>query len=50
MIAGTIEPRGAIRAELKEAGFPLYALSNWSVETFQLAYPMVAFPRMILVL
>ena len=33
-ITGTIE----IMKELKEAGYPLYGLSNWSAETFPLAH------------
>jgi 2-haloacid dehalogenase len=36
MVAGTIEPAVAILAELRRAGYPLYALSNWSAETFVL--------------
>ncbi|HKG20497.1 MAG TPA: HAD family phosphatase [Blastocatellia bacterium] len=36
MVAGAIEPTVAILAELGRAGYPLYALSNWSAETFAL--------------
>ncbi len=43
MVAGAIEPTVAVLAELKEAGFPLYALSNWSAETFARARPMFEF-------
>lgn len=34
MVAGPIQPSVDILIELKEAGYPLYALSNWSVEKF----------------
>ncbi len=37
MIAGDIEGTVAILRELKEAGTPLYALTNWSYETFPVA-------------
>ena len=43
MIAGAIEPAVAVMAELKAAGYPLYALSNWSAETFRLTRPLFAF-------
>ena len=33
-ILGTIQPTVEILRELKEAGYPLYALSNWSAETY----------------
>jgi 2-haloacid dehalogenase len=34
MVAGAIEPTVAILAELRRSDYPLYALSNWSAETF----------------
>ena len=34
MLGGPIEGTVAVLAELREAGVPLYALSNWSAETF----------------
>lgn len=34
MIAGAVEGTVEILAELKRAGYPLYALSNWSAETY----------------
>lgn len=37
MLAGPIEGAVAILHELKERGVPLYALTNWSAETFPLA-------------
>ena len=37
MIPGAIEGTVAILRELKEAGTPLYALTNWSHETFPVA-------------
>lgn len=37
MMAGQIEGTVAILRELKEAGRPLYALTNWSCETFPFA-------------
>jgi 2-haloacid dehalogenase len=37
MIAGPIEGSVAILSELKAAGAPLYALTNWSHETFPIA-------------
>lgn len=43
MIGGAIEPTVQVMRELKEAGYPLYALSNWSAETFPLARPMFEF-------
>jgi len=33
-IAGPIQPTVDILQSLKQAGYPLYALSNWSAETF----------------
>lgn len=33
-IGGAIEPTVRLLAELKQQGFPLYGLSNWSAETF----------------
>ena len=37
MLAGTIPGSVSILAELRSQGVPLYALSNWSVETFPAA-------------
>jgi 2-haloacid dehalogenase len=37
MVAGAIEQTVEILAELKRAGHDIYALSNWSAETFPLA-------------
>ena len=34
MVAGAIEGTVAVLAELRRAGTPLFALSNWSAETF----------------
>lgn len=34
MVAGEITGTVAILTELKRAGYPIYALSNWSAETF----------------
>ena len=39
MIGGAIEETVAMMTELKEAGVPLYALTNWSAETFPLVRP-----------
>lgn len=36
-LVGTIEGTVKILRELKQAGYPLYALSNWSAETFPIA-------------
>ena len=36
MVPGALEDTVALLAELREAGVPLYALSNWAVETFVL--------------
>jgi 2-haloacid dehalogenase len=33
-IGGAIQPTAALLGKLKEAGFALYGLSNWSAETF----------------
>lgn len=43
MMAGEIEGTVAILHELKEAGTPLYALTNWSHETFPAALERFAF-------
>jgi 2-haloacid dehalogenase len=43
MIGGAIEPTVEVMKELKAAGHPLYALSNWSAETFPLARPKFEF-------
>jgi len=37
-IGGPIEGSVVVLRRLKKAGFPLYGLSNWSAETFPLAY------------
>lgn len=39
MIGGAIEGTVEVMKELKEAGVPLYALTNWSAETFPLVRP-----------
>ncbi|MBA3654882.1 MAG: HAD family phosphatase [Actinobacteria bacterium] len=36
MVDGAIDETVAVLAELRDAGVPLYALSNWSAETFVL--------------
>ena len=36
-LVGTIDGTVKILRELKQAGYPLYALSNWSAETFPIA-------------
>lgn len=36
MVAGAIEPTVEILKDLRKAGYPLHALSNWSAETFAL--------------
>ncbi len=44
-LGDAIEPTVEILAELRAAGVPLYALSNWSAETFSFAegrYPFLA--------
>jgi 2-haloacid dehalogenase len=43
MLAGPIEGSVAILQELKAAGTPLYALTNWSDETFPVALERFAF-------
>jgi 2-haloacid dehalogenase len=42
-ILGTIERSVEILRELKQAGYPLYALSNWSAETYPKVRPKYAF-------
>jgi len=42
-LGDAIEPTVAVLAELHEAGVPLYALSNWSAETFPAARPRYPF-------
>ena len=37
MMAGPIEGSVAILRQLRDAGVPIYALSNWSAETFPIA-------------
>lgn len=43
MLAGPIQGTVDILAELRAQGVPLYALSNWSVETFPFALKRFAF-------
>lgn len=51
-IAGPLQGTVEILAALKQAGYPLYGLSNWSAETFHLVssqYPFLSwFERIIL--
>ena len=42
-LGGAIEETVEILRELKDAGVPVYALSNWSAETFPLARPRFPF-------
>lgn len=42
-IIGTIQPTVELLYKLKESGRPLYGLSNWSEEKFQLTRPKYAF-------
>jgi 2-haloacid dehalogenase len=42
-VRGAIEPTVAVLRELRAAGVPLYALTNWSAETFPLARPQFPF-------
>ena len=42
-IGGAIEPTVALLRTLREAGYPLYALSNWSVEKFAIVRPQYEF-------
>lgn len=37
MLAGAIDDTVAVLADLKDGGVPLYALTNWSAETFPVA-------------
>ena len=43
MVAGEIEGAVALLAELKDAGYELHALTNWSAETFPFARGRFAF-------
>ena len=43
MLGGQIEGSVEILSELKQSGFPVYALSNWSAETYPLAKKCYAF-------
>jgi 2-haloacid dehalogenase len=43
MLGGPIEGTVEVLAELREAGVPLYALSNWSAETFPRARELYDF-------
>jgi 2-haloacid dehalogenase len=52
MVAGEIEGAVAILAELKDAGYELHALTNWSRETFPIArerFPFLGWFESILV-
>lgn len=42
-LGDAIRPTVEVLAELHEAGVPLYALSNWSAETFPVARPRYPF-------
>jgi len=42
-LGDAIEPTVAVLAELRDAGVPVYALSNWSAETFPIARPRYPF-------
>lgn len=46
MVAGAIEPTVEILAALKEDAYPLFALSNWSAETYPIARERFAFFEM----
>jgi 2-haloacid dehalogenase len=43
MLAGPIEGTVEVLADLRRGGIGLYALSNWSAETFAIARPMFPF-------
>lgn len=45
MMPGAIEPTVEILQELREQGYELYALSNWSAETFPFAWARFEFLR-----
>jgi len=45
MMAGPIAPTVAILAELRERGVPLYGLTNFSAETYRLAFARFDFLR-----
>jgi 2-haloacid dehalogenase len=45
MMPGAIEPTVEILRELREQNYELYALSNWSNETYPLAFARFAFLR-----
>ena len=52
MLGDAIEGTVQVLAELRDAGVPLYALSNWSDETFHIAlarYPFLAWFRGIVI-
>ncbi len=42
-MGGAIQPTVDVLAALKQAGFPLYGLSNWSAEKFRLVRPQYEF-------
>ena len=43
MLAGPIAGTVAILAEIRDAGIPIFALTNWSAETFPRAWPLFPF-------
>ena len=43
MLGGAIEPTVRVLERLDARGVPLYALTNWSAETFGIAEPMFPF-------
>jgi 2-haloacid dehalogenase len=43
MVGGLIPDSVAILEELDRRGVPLYGLTNWSAETFEIARPMLSF-------
>jgi 2-haloacid dehalogenase len=43
MLAGPIAPAVDLVARLHAAGIPLYGLTNWSAETFEIARPQMPF-------
>jgi 2-haloacid dehalogenase len=45
MMPGAIEPTVEILAELRDQQYELYALSNWSAETYPIAFARFAFLR-----
>lgn len=45
MVSGTIEPTVKILRELRDREYELYALSNWSAETYPIAFARFEFLR-----